>query len=79
MLLLDGLINFSRAFLPESRGGTMDAPLVLTTTIDPAEIDKESHNLDVMDSYPLDLYLAGLRYAHPREIVSLIDRVERRL
>ena len=52
MLLLDGLINFSRAFLPESRGGTMDAPLVLTTTIDPAEIDKESHNLDVMASYP---------------------------
>jgi DNA polymerase II large subunit len=32
-----------------------------------------------MASYPLDLYLAGLRYAHPREIVSLIDRVERRL
>ena len=79
MLLLDGLINFSRAFLPESRGGTMDAPLVLTTSIDPAEVDKESHNLDVMASYPLELYLAGLRYAHPREIVSLIDRVENRL
>ncbi|MCU0628985.1 MAG: DNA-directed DNA polymerase II large subunit [Methanoregulaceae archaeon] len=79
MLLLDGLINFSRAFLPESRGGTMDAPLVLTTTIDPAEIDKESHNLDVMASYPLELYLSGLKYAHPREIVPLIDRVENRL
>ena len=57
----------------------MDAPLVLTTSIDPAEVDKESHNLDVMGSYPLELYLAGLRYAHPREIVSLIDRVEHRL
>jgi DNA polymerase II large subunit len=79
MLLLDGLINFSRAFLPESRGGTMDAPLVLTITIDPSEIDKESHNLDVMASYPLDLFLAGLRYAHPREIAPLIDRVENRL
>jgi DNA polymerase II large subunit len=33
----------------------MDAPLVLTSSIDPAEIDKESHNLDVMSSYPLDL------------------------
>ena len=35
MLLLDGLINFSRSFLPETRGGTMDAPLVLTSRIDP--------------------------------------------
>ena len=24
-----------------------------------AEIDKESHNLDVCSSYPLELYLAG--------------------
>ena len=39
MLLLDGLINFSRSYLPETRGGTMDAPLVLTTRIDPAEVD----------------------------------------
>ncbi|NYT08228.1 MAG: DNA polymerase II large subunit, partial [Methanomicrobiales archaeon] len=79
MLLLDGLINFSRAFLPESRGGTMDAPLVLTTTIDPAEIDKESHNLDLVSGYPLELYQAALNYAHPREVGTLIDRVENRL
>jgi len=57
----------------------MDAPLVLTSRIDPAEIDKESHNLDLGRRYPLELYLAGLRYAHPREVEPLIDRVERRL
>jgi DNA polymerase II large subunit len=79
MLLLDGLINFSRSFLPETRGGTMDAPLVLTTRIDPAEIDKESHNLDVGARYPLELYLASLRYAHPKEVEGLVDRVGRRL
>ena len=79
MLLLDGLINFSRSFLPESRGGTMDAPLVLTTRIDPSEIDKESHNIDVGSSYPLELYLASLEYRHPREVSGLIDRVEKRL
>ncbi len=79
MLLLDGMINFSRAFLPESRGGTMDAPLVLTTAIDPAEIDKESHNLDLLSGYPPELYQAALNCAHPREVVSLIDRVENRL
>jgi len=79
MLLLDGLINFSRSFLPETRGGSMDAPLVLTTRIDPAEIDKESHNLDVGSGYPLALYTSSLRYAHPKEVEGLIDRVGRRL
>lgn len=79
MLLLDGLINFSRSFLPESRGGSMDAPLVLTSTIDPSEIDKESHNIDTCASYPLELYLKALEYAHPRELEGAIDRVELRL
>ncbi len=79
MLLLDGLINFSRSYLPETRGGTMDAPLVLTSWIDPSEIDKESHNIDVGASYPLILYTSALRYAHPKELEGVIDRVERRL
>lgn len=79
MLLLDGLINFSRSFLPENRGGSMDAPLVLTSRIDPSEIDKESHNIDVGPGYPLDFYLAALRHAHPKEVEPLIDIVEHRL
>ena len=79
MLLLDGLLNFSRRFLPENRGGTMDAPLVLTTRLDPKEIDKESLNVDVGDAYPLELYLGALECVHPRDVDSLIDRVERRL
>ncbi len=79
MLLLDGLINFSRSFLPETRGGSMDAPLVLTTRIDPAEIDKESLNIDVGASYPLELYEAAQQYTHPKDVEHLVDRVERRL
>lgn len=79
MLLMDGLINFSRAFLPETRGGTMDAPLVLTTRIDPAEIDKESHNVDVCTRYPLEVYEGALSYVHPRDLEHLVDRVESRL
>jgi DNA polymerase II large subunit len=79
MLLLDCLVNFSRAFLPESRGGTMDAPLMITGRIDPSEIDKESHNIDVCSRYPVDLYLAAERRAHPREVEGLIDRVGKRL
>ena len=79
MLLLDGLLNFSRSFLPSTRGGLMDAPLVLTTRIDPAEIDSEAHNVDVMDEYPLEFYEAAERYAHPSEVEEHMDFVKKRL
>ena len=79
MMLLDGLLNFSRRFLPETRGGTMDAPLVLTSRLHPKEIDKEALNIDTGGAYPLELYLASLDCIHPREIDHLIDRVEHRL
>jgi len=79
MFLLDGLINFSRSFLPETRGGSMDAPLVLTTRLDPKEVDKESLNVDVMERYPLELYEAALRYAPPKELEKVIDHVDLRV
>jgi DNA polymerase II large subunit len=79
LLLVDCLVNFSRAFLPEKRGGLMDAPLVLTTRIDPNEIDKEAHNLDVMSRYPLEFYRATERFAHPREVEPLMDLVSKRI
>ena len=46
MLLMDGLLNFSREILPANRGGLMDAPLVLTTRLNPTEVDKEALNVD---------------------------------
>ena len=79
LLLLDGLLNFSRSFLPEKRGGLMDAPLVLTTRIDPNEIDKEAHNLDVMGRYPLAFFRATERFAHPKEVEAEMDLVSRRI
>ncbi|RLI80467.1 DNA polymerase II large subunit [Archaeoglobales archaeon] len=79
MLLLDGLINFSKSFLPDKRGGHMDAPLVLTAIIDPKEVDSEVHNMDVVESYPVEFYEATLSYADPKELTHLIERVEDRL
>ena len=79
ILLLDALVNFSRSFLPESRGGLMDAPLVLSTRIDPNEIDKEAHNLDVAPSYPREFYEATLRFAPPKEVEPLMDLVGQRV
>ncbi len=79
MLLLDGLIDFSRSYLPESRGGLMDAPLVLTTRINPDEIDKEAHNLDVLFRYPLEFYEATMRYSNPKDVESIMDLVGGRI
>jgi DNA polymerase II large subunit len=78
-LLLDGLVNFSKAYLPSSRGGKMDAPLVLTTTLDPKEVDDEAHNIDVVERYPLEFYKATLRYARPQEVKALIETVSDRI
>ena len=79
MLLMDGLINFSRDYLPEKRGGKMDAPLVLTTRLDPSEVDKEAHNIDVCDHYPLEFYEATLNYTNPKELESTFDLISSRL
>ncbi len=79
ILLMDCLLNFSRAFLPEKRGGLMDAPLVLTTKLDPNEIDKEAHNMDVGGRYPLEFYRATQRYAHPKEVEAMMDLVSGRI
>ncbi|MFC1454836.1 DNA polymerase II large subunit [Candidatus Undinarchaeota archaeon] len=75
MLLMDALLNFSGSFLPSTRGGTMDAPLVLTTILDPNEVDDEVYDMEVVDSYPLDFYLAALNGAHPSEVSSMVKRV----
>jgi DNA polymerase II large subunit len=79
MMLMDGLLNFSRSFLPQNRGGTMDAPLVLTSRIDPAEIDKEALNVDVCTHYPIEVYTGAMAYVEPKTLTKLIDRVENRL
>ncbi|MDO5844719.1 MAG: DNA polymerase II large subunit [Methanocorpusculum sp.] len=79
MLLMDGLLNFSRSFLPGTRGGTMDAPLVLTTILNPNEVDKETKNVDVGSSYPLSVYEACLKYDPPKNVSKDVDYVEKRV
>ncbi len=79
MLLMDGLLNFSRAFLPSTRGGLMDAPLVLTTKIVPDEIDKEAHNMDLMRRYPLEFYRATLEYRNPKDVAGIMETVKDRI
>jgi DNA polymerase II large subunit len=68
MLLMDGLLNFSKSFLPDKRGGRMDAPLVMSSRIDPTEIDDEAHNMDIVDRYPREFYEATREMVDPGEV-----------
>ncbi|CCQ38052.1 DNA-directed DNA polymerase D large subunit (intein-containing) [Natronomonas moolapensis 8.8.11] len=72
MLLMDGIINFSKSFLPNQRGGRMDAPLVMSSRIDPTEIDDEAHNMDIVSEYPREFYEATREMADPDEVGELI-------
>ncbi|MCX8205802.1 MAG: DNA polymerase II large subunit [Candidatus Micrarchaeota archaeon] len=77
MLLMDAFLNFSKLYLPETRGATMDAPLVLTTIVDPSEVDDEVHAMEVVDSYGLEFYLAAEEYKMPSAVK--VETVESRL
>ncbi len=68
LLLLDAFLNFSKAYLPSSRGSTMDAPLVLTSVLIPAEVDDMVFNMDIVSNYPLALYRAAEKFKMPYEV-----------
>ena len=51
----------------------MDAPLVLTTRLNPSEIDKEALNVDCSWQYPRAFYEASQGQPHPAELKSHIE------
>lgn len=68
LMLMDSFLNFSTHYLPSSRGGTMDAPLVLTSLLDPTEVDDMAFDLDIAWSYPLEFYHAACEYKKPWDV-----------
>ncbi len=81
IMLMDGLINFSKSFLSAHRGGLMDAPLILTMTIEPTEIDKEALNVDTMWNYPVSFYEGTMNRPSAKEATKTlgVETVEVRL
>ncbi|MBD3208816.1 DNA polymerase II large subunit [Candidatus Woesearchaeota archaeon] len=67
-LLMDAFLNFSQRYLSSSRGSTMDAPLVLTSLLNPAEVDDMAFNVDIVDRYPLEFYEACAAYSYPWDV-----------
>lgn len=79
MLLLDGLINFSRSYLPTTIGATMDAPIILSPNILPEEVDDEVHVMEVGEKFSLEFYNKTLSRASPSEVVveTVKDRLQK--
>ncbi|MBU0666766.1 MAG: DNA polymerase II large subunit [Nanoarchaeota archaeon] len=67
-LLMDAFLNFSKEYLPSSRGSTMDAPLVLTYFLNPTEVDDMVFHVDIAWKYPLKFYEAAMEYKMPWEV-----------
>ena len=57
----------------------MDAPLVLTTKLNPSEIDKEALNVDCAWNYTRGFFEATLKQPHPSEVKKMVNLVEDRL
>jgi len=71
IMLTEGLLNFSKKFLPRSRGGQMDAPLILTMGINASEIDKEALNVDTSWNYTPEFYdLTWTDLPNPKEALK---------
>ncbi len=77
MLVLDHLLNFSKKFLPNTRGATQDAPLVLTSKLIPSEVDDMVFDMDVVWKYPLELYQAAEEWKKAGDVK--IERINNRL
>ncbi|MFX1448826.1 MAG: DNA polymerase II large subunit, partial [Promethearchaeota archaeon] len=60
-------------------GGRMDATLVISSVLDPNEVDSEAHNIDTLFKYPLEFYKATQKYVMPIEIEEKMNLVKRRL
>jgi len=75
ILLLDCLLNFSKELLPSSRGGQMDAPLTLSTRLNPEELDKEALNVDTSWWYSRHFYEATQNQPTPFELSKQVDTV----
>ncbi|MFA5049590.1 MAG: DNA polymerase II large subunit [Candidatus Micrarchaeia archaeon] len=58
MLLMDALLNFSKKYLNDRIGGTMDTPIVLSKRIVPNEVDDEVFCIELVERYPLEFYRA---------------------
>jgi len=78
MMALDAFLNFSREYLPDRIGGIMDSPLFIIRAINPQEVQRQAHEIDVAFKYPLTFYEETLRGTNARDVMKMIDIVKHR-
>ncbi len=79
MLALDTILSFSKAYLPAQIGGIMDAPLFIIPVVNPLEVQRQAHEVDVAATYPSLFYEKTWQKAAPQKVSELIDLIEHRL
>ncbi|UCE96849.1 MAG: DNA polymerase II large subunit [Candidatus Bathyarchaeota archaeon] len=79
MLALDTLLNFSRAYLPSQIGGIMDAPLFIIPVVNPVEVQRQAHELDIVSHYPLAFYEKTFEKTLPSKVTNLVNLVAHKL
>jgi DNA polymerase II large subunit len=79
MLALDTILNFSKIYLPSQIGGIMDAPILIIPIVNPAEVQRQAHEVDIAGKYPASFYEKTLQMAEPRQLSGLIEIIEHRL
>ncbi|NIR87603.1 DNA polymerase II large subunit [Candidatus Bathyarchaeota archaeon] len=79
MLALDTLLNFSKAYLPAQIGGIMDAPLLIIPVVNPQEVQRQAHDVDVAAVYPWTFYEKTWQKTEPKRVCGLIDIIGHRL
>jgi len=79
MLALDTVLNFSKAYLPAQIGGIMDAPLFIIPAVNPLEVQRQAHEVDVAAVYPSIFYEKTWEKAAPQRVSELIDLIGHRL
>jgi DNA polymerase II large subunit len=79
MLALDTFLNFSKQYLPAQIGGIMDAPLFVIPVVNPVEVQRQAHEVDVTSQYPLFFYEKTAQKEAPHKVRNLIDLIEHRL
>jgi len=57
----------------------MDAPLFIIPVVNPLEVQRQAHEVDVASAYPSEFYEKTLERVSPHSIRDLIDMIEHRL
>jgi len=79
MLALDALINFSREYLPAQIGGIMDAPMLLIPIVKTKDVQRQAHDFDVANTYPIQFYEKTIERAESKHVSSIVDLIGHRL